>query len=391
MQAVILAGGQGTRLQPFTDNAPKPMYPVQGRPFVDYLIEQLRDYGFNSILFLLGYKADVLLNHLRKTDYGDIDIESDVTPVEYDTGARIWAAKDKFEDEFLLMYCDNYCPIDLRAAFEKFEKSNNLIQISAYANTDGYTKNNILVEDDKVIKYDKKRKEIDLNAVDIGYAFMKKEVLSFLKDTGANFEAQVYPTVVKTGEMGVIVTEHRYYSIGSWDRMRLTEEFFRDRKVVFLDRDGTVNVRPPRARYVTKPEEFIWLPGAIDAIGLLKENGYEIYFISNQPGIARGAMTEEDLRFVNEKMFSDLQENNITIDGIYYCPHGWDEGCECRKPKPGMIFQAQKEHSLNLSKCMLIGDDERDIEAGEAAGISRNILVGEDYGLMEAVRDILCI
>ena len=188
--------------------------------------------------------------------------------------------------------------------------------------------------------------------------------------------------------MFATVTEHRYYSIGSFERISLTESFFCGRKFVFLDRDGTLNVRPPKACYVEKPEDFIWLDGAKEAVKKLNDNSYLVILISNQPGIARGNLTEQTLEDIHEKMKRDLAEVHAHIDAIYYCPHNWDEGCFCRKPKPGMLYQAQRDYSLNLTKGYLIGDDERDIEAGESAGC-RSILVSEKYTVLDAVNEII--
>lgn len=388
-QAVILAGGRGERLKPFTDKNPKPLYPIQNRPFIYYLIDQLLDYGIGRVVFLLGYLADNLKSAIHEYDrYEECEFIYQTTPVNYDTGARLVAANNILENEFLLLYCDNYSPINLEKAYQEFHKNDYDIQISAYANKDGYTRNNIRTRDGLVIVYDKKRIDHDLNAVDIGYAFVKKQTLGLLKDDNANFEAEVYPIVADNGKMGCYVTNHRYYSIGSWERMKLTEELFRDRKVVFLDRDGTLNVRPPKAEYITRVEDFIWLKGAKESIKYLKDHGYEVYIISNQPGIARGMLTVEILEKIHDKMRIDLRDIGTDIDGIYYCPHGWDDGCNCRKPKPGMLFQAQREHSLNLTKCILIGDDQRDIDAGNAAELKKCMLVSDKYTLWDAVHEL---
>lgn len=389
-QAVILAGGRGERLKPFTDNAPKPLYPVNGKPFIYYVIDQLADSGINEMLFLLGYKADMVKQAV--TEYPrsrEIVFKFKVTPEEFDTGARIKEASDYLDDEFLLLYCDNYCPIDIGKAYEDFKQNGLSIQVTAYSNKDGYTKSNLQTENGLVNIYDKKRLTSGLNAVDIGYAFIKRETIKLLTDDNVNFEAEVYPKLVEQGKMGCYLTEHRYYSIGSWDRMKLTEEFFKGRKVVFLDRDGTLNVRPPKAQYVTDPNDFVWLDKAKEAVKCLKEHDYEIYLISNQSGIARGVMTLDDLERIHKKMLKDLHALGADIDGIYYCPHGWDEGCECRKPKPGMLYRAQREHSLNLSECILIGDDERDIETGNSAGLKKCIQVSDDYLLWDAVQDLV--
>ena len=127
-------------------------------------------------------------------------------------------------------------------------------------------------------------------------------------------------------------------------------------KAIFLDRDGTINKRPLKACYVERPEEFEWLPGAIEAIKLLKKNGFLIFIITNQPGIARGNLSKEVLHSIHRKMRNDLLKEGVDIDDIFYCPHNWDAGCFCRKPNPGMLFEAQKKYSLDLSKSYFIDD-----------------------------------
>lgn len=388
-QAVIFAGGYGKRLAPFTDTNPKPMYPVAGKPYIEHLIEQIKNFEIYDVVILLGYLPEKVINYLEDGSRYGMKIRYVVTDVECETERRILAAKDILEERFLMMYCDNYCPINYNKLVDDFFNNDALIQITAYSNKDGYTKNNLVLgEYGQVEKYDKKRLSENLAGVDIGYAIVDKRVLGMTNDSNDNFEAVVYPQVVEQGKMYATVTDHRYYSIGSYDRIKLTEEFFKNKKIVFLDRDGTLNVRPPRACYVEKPEEFIWLEGAIDAVKLLNDFGYLVILISNQPGIARGRLTVEMLEKIHDKMKSDLRKAKAHIDKIYYCPHNWDEGCDCRKPKPGMLYEAQKEFSLNLSQSYLIGDDERDIEAGKSAGC-RSIYVDENYTVLDAAKDIV--
>jgi len=382
-QAVILAGGLGTRLKPFTLEKPKPMLEIEGIPFLQHLLMQVKSWGIKQVVLLLGYKAEIIQDYFGDGSQFGIQITYSVTPTEYDTGARLMAAKQELKDEFILLYCDNYCPINYEKAFKIYCKNDSLIQITAYANKDGYTKNNLTVKDDKVILYDKKRQMDNLQAVDIGYAFVKKKALEMLSNENTNFEASIYPSAVEAGSMSAYVTEHRYYSIGSWERIDLTRKFFKPKKVIFLDRDGTINFRPPKACYIERPEDFVWLPGAKKAIKRLKDHGYFIYLITNQPGIARGNFSMERLKQIHDKMHQDLQTIGTDIDGIYICPHGWDDGCDCRKPKPGMLYQAQKEHSLNLTDCILVGDDERDIQAGKDADLKECILVSERFSLWD--------
>lgn len=386
-QAVILAGGLGTRLKPFTDDNPKPMYPVNRIPFIERLVMQIKSFGIDDIVILLGYLPNKVIDYLGNGDKYGLSIKYDITPVEYDTLERMNHAKDLLNESFLLMYCDNYCPIDYNKLVDDFNKNNPLIQLSVYDNSDNYTKDNVYVKDGKVLVYDKTHKESRLQGVEIGYAIVDKRILSYCDSSIKNL-SQVFPILIEKGKLFATTTLHRYYSIGSFDRMKLTEEFFKDRKVVFLDRDGTLNVRPPKACYVEKEEDFIWIPGSMEAIKLLKNAGYITILISNQPGIARGNLTVETLDRIHEKMQSDLKKLDCSIDYIYYCPHNWDDGCDCRKPKPGLLYQAQKDLSLDLTKCILFGDDERDIKASDNANCP-SVLVSEEYPLIEAVKDYL--
>ncbi|HEX8931615.1 MAG TPA: HAD family hydrolase [Patescibacteria group bacterium] len=155
-------------------------------------------------------------------------------------------------------------------------------------------------------------------------------------------------------------------------------------KIIFLDRDGVINKKPPQAHYVTKWNEFIFLPGALEGLQFLTQNGYDIFIVTNQPGIARGVMTEKDMQEINERFLTRCKEEGITIKKIYYCPHGWDDGCACRKPRPGMLFQAAKDFKFDVTQALFIGDDPRDKEAGDAAGCT-TILIEPDGNLFKTL------
>ena len=390
-QAVILAGGYGTRLKPFTDTNPKPMYPFEGKPFLEYLIEQIRSFGIREIVLLLGYLPEKIMDYFGDGSRWDVHIRYCITPVEYETGLRLKCADDEgaLAAEFLFMYCDNYCPIDYRRLCREYYANGALIQFTAYANTDGYTKSNLRIADNGLVEvYDKTRRTEGLSVVDIGYAVVNRDVLALMPGENENFEKIVYPQLVERRKMYATVTHHRYYSVGSWERIELTKAFFAPKKYIFLDRDGTLNVRPPKACYIERPEDFVWLPGAIEAIKRLKDAGYGILLVSNQPGIARGRLTVETLHAIHERMQEDLRAAGAAIDKIYFCPHDWDEGCFCRKPKPGMFYEAQKELSLDLTKCWMLGDDERDMHAGGDAGC-KCMYISEQHPLSEAVEMIL--
>lgn len=149
------------------------------------------------------------------------------------------------------------------------------------------------------------------------------------------------------------------------------------KKVVLLDRDGVINKRPPRGDYVKKWQEFEFLPGAIEAIRLLNEKDYEVYIVTNQAGVGRKLMSEEDLKEIHSKMEESLNKSGAKINGIYYCPHEMKDNCDCRKPKPGMLIRAAKEHCFDLKKSTFIGDDEKDYLVSKAVGC-KSVVMGRD-------------
>jgi len=144
-------------------------------------------------------------------------------------------------------------------------------------------------------------------------------------------------------------------------------------KCMFFDRDGIVNVSPGPG-YVERWEDFHLIPEFITAAQTAITHGYVIVIATNQRGVARGIMTLETLTEMHEKLTAVLATHEISLIGIYCCPHERDS-CDCRKPKPGLLLQAAEEHNLDLSASWMIGDSETDIEAGKGAGC-RTIMVG---------------
>jgi len=368
-QAVILAGGQGTRLRPLTDVRPKPMIEIHGKPFLEYLVEMLRDQGFERVLLLLGYLPEVVQNYFGDGRQWGIKIEYSVTALEDDTGRRVKLAAPLIDECFMLMYCDNYWPMQMNKMWDRFVQADVPAMVTVYRNKDGYTKNSVKVDEAGYVSvYDKSRSSPDLQGVEISYAILKKSVLDLLPEGNVLFETSVYPPLAADRQLAAYVSDHRYYSVGSLNRLSFTDAFLARRPTVILDRDGVLNKKPPRAEYVRTWADFEWLPGAKDALKLFNDAGCQVIVVSNQAGIARGAMTEADLDAIHDHMKEEAIQAGGRIDAIYHCPHGWDDGCDCRKPKPGMLFQAQREHHLDLSRTPFIGDDVRDAEAADAAG-----------------------
>ncbi len=386
-QAVILAGGKGIRLFPLTADKPKPMIEFHGRPFLEYLIEMVREQGFKRILLLLGYLPEVIQDYFGDGSKWNLEIEYSVTDVENDTGRRIKLAENLIDPVFLLMYCDNYWPMQIDRMWEQFACANVPALVTVYLNKDNYTKSNLRVDEEGYVEiYDKTRTADNLGGVDIGFVILSKEVLDLLPDGNVSFEKTVYPALIKNRQLKAYLTEHRYYSVGSHERLHLTDEFLSNRPAIILDRDGVLNKKAPKAQYVCSWDDWEWIDGAKEAVSLLKKAGYRIIIVTNQAGIARGFMTESDMHNIHEQMRREFSQVDVDIDGIYYCPHGWDDGCKCRKPKPGMLFEAQRDFHLDLTKTYFIGDDERDQEAGNAAGC-RTLLVSSQMPLLKVVKE----
>jgi histidinol-phosphate phosphatase family protein len=392
-QAVILAGGAGTRLQPFTLTKPKPLIPVNGKPFIEHLINLLKNNGIKEIILLTGYLGDKISQALGDGSKYGVKIKYSYTPFkdfsgeEIKSGTRLLNAHELLSNSFLLLYCDNYLPFNLRKLEESFVKSGCDLQVTVYSNKDSSTKNNIIVSEGLVKKYDRSRKSNNLSGVDIGFMVVKKEVLGLLPEKNCKFEDIVFPKLIKAGKLAGFITDQKYYSIGDMKRVRMTSRFLKPKRVVFLDRDGVINVKPSKADYVKKWEEFKFIPEAKMAIKKLTDSGYKIFVITNQPGIARRKMTLTDLQDVHKKMISEIKRTGGKIAGIYYCPHGWDEGCDCRKPEAGMLFRASRENLIDLTQTFFIGDDERDFLAGEKA-LTKTVLVKNGRALLKAVEKI---
>jgi histidinol-phosphate phosphatase family protein len=388
-QAVILAGGRGTRLAPLTDARPKPMIEFHGRPFLAYLIEFFRAQGFDRILLLLGYLPEVICDYVGDGSRFGVDITCSVTDVGDDTGRRLWLARHLIEPCFLLAYCDNYCPVDIEAMWRWFRTSNAAAMVTVYANEDGYTRNNMSIDGEGFVTvYDKSRAASGLKGVDIGFLLAGRDVLDLLSAANSSFEALVYPELVARRRLLAHVTRHRYYSVGSVDRLSQTREFLARRPTVFLDRDGVLNRRPPQAQYVDRWQAWEWMPGVLDGLRRLKQAGWRTVVVTNQAGIARGVITERQLADIHARMCAEASAAGGEITAIYHCPHGWDDGCDCRKPKAGMLFRAQKNLCLDLTRTPFLGDDERDGQAAAAAGCPF-IMIDEDNAFSSAVARLL--
>jgi len=155
-------------------------------------------------------------------------------------------------------------------------------------------------------------------------------------------------------------------------------------KAVFLDRDGTIN---KEVDYLSRIEEFEFLPSAVKALVKLSKSSYKIIVITNQSGVARGYFTEVALGKIHGHMVEELKANGARVDGIYVCPHHPDENCDCRKPKTGLIRKAEKDFNLDVKNSYIVGDSTKDVQTGINAGC-KTILVKTGYGGKDKLYDV---
>ena len=141
---------------------------------------------------------------------------------------------------------------------------------------------------------------------------------------------------------------------------------------MFLDRDGVIN---EEVGYLHKIKDFKFTNGVIDSCNYFLSLGYQIIVVTNQSGIGRGLYKEEDFHILNQWMLDNFEQEGVRILDVFFCPHGPDDNCYCRKPKPGLFKDAKEKHGIDMNKSWMIGDKEADIEAANNAGISQTILV----------------
>lgn len=139
-------------------------------------------------------------------------------------------------------------------------------------------------------------------------------------------------------------------------------------KAVFLDRDGVINRKAPEGEYIPRWDEVRFFPDVFEAVSDLYRAGFKIIVITNQRGIALRKVQLEDLEDIHARMKASFGWHGAVIAGIYFCPHDISEKCQCRKPKPGLLMQAARDHALDLRCCWMVGDAASDIEAGRRAG-----------------------
>ena len=372
-QVVVLCGGLGTRLLPHTENLPKPMILCNKKPFLLYLLQQMSDQGLKEFVLLTGYLGENIRNFFGDGSKWGWTVHYSNGPFSWDTGKRIWEARYKLDENFLLLYSDNFVPFSLDKAFMLHEKNQTGLTLTVSPKRPG---NTAIAESGIVKKYDNNRSNHILDFVEIGYMIIEKDkTLDFYLSPECSF-SKIIERMVAKKEVSAWVNYDYYHSISDPKRWKKTEEYLNFKKIILIDRDGVINKKAPRGEYISSWNEFEWIADTRVALKLLAKKGFKFIVISNQAGIARGMVTLNELEKIHINMMKELLSDGIEILDIYICPHHWDEDCLCRKPNPGMLLKASKDWLLRLDKTLFIGDDHRDSKASYNAGC-KSVLIGE--------------
>ena len=411
MKTVIMAGGRGTRIASVNSEVPKPMIPLAGKPVLEYEIEALKRQGLTDILLIIGYLGDAIRDY-----FGDgskvspvtgepfgVNIEYFVEEKPLGTAGALFALKDKLTEDFLLLNGDIIFDIDFTRFINAHKAGNGMATIITHPNNHPYDSGIIVADENgKVLNWLHKEdpRTWYRNRVNAGVHILSPKILdkfSFEEGEKIDLDRQILKTLIPDGLLYIYDTPEFIKDMGTPDRFYLIENDIKSGKVeqknlqhkqkaVFLDRDGTIN---KYVGFLRNIDDFELLPGVSEAIKKINESGYLAIVVTNQPVIARGEVTYEDLNEIHNKMETLLGQDGAYLDAIYFCPHHPDSGfegevkelkvnCECRKPKPGMLLKAAEDYNIDLSESYMVGDGENDVKAGEAAGCKKSVCIGDD-------------
>ena len=232
-QAVILAGGLGTRLRAVTENRiPKPMVPVNGRPFLHHLLLYLKDNNITDVLLLVGHLHHVIVEYFGSGDWLGMNIEYSIEKEPMGTGGAVRLAIPKIKGDFILMYGDDYTPYPIEEMYDAFIRSGKMGMITVYSGDNTDVPRNVRTERDGDIilvkEYCKKEVHDGMNGVEAGMSFFHWDVLSMLDREKFSFEEYIFPRLIQDNELAAFLTEKRFYDMGTPERLKIIGEMLDD-------------------------------------------------------------------------------------------------------------------------------------------------------------------
>ena len=426
MKVVIMAGGKGTRISSIACDIPKPMIKIENMPVLEYEIECLRKQGFTELIITVSHLGHIIMNYFGdgskvspvtgKTF--DVHIEYFVEEIPLGNAGALYKLKDRLTEDFLLLNADAIFDVDFNRFVTYHKEKGGLVTLFTHANSHPYDSGLIIADKDgtvnKWLTREDSRPQYYHNRVNAGLHVVSPKVLETAIDTTkVDLDRQVLKPLAGTGKMFCYDSPEYVRDIGTPERFNsVCRDFCEGRvymknlknkqKAIFLDRDGTIN---KYIGFLRNIDDFELLPGVAEAIKKLNVTGYLAIVITNQPVIARGEVSLEELEQIHNKMETLLGSEGAYLDAIYFCPHHPHKGfegerpelkgdCLCRKPKPGMILRAAEDFNIDLFDSWMVGDGENDIKAGKAAGC-KTVLIGmdcnsqKDYGQDETVTSLL--
>lgn len=374
---MVLCGGRGERLRPLTNDLPKPMVEVNGRPFLFYLLDQLSFHGVKRFVLLTGYLGESIYKYFGDGSTWGWSITYSHGPTEWLTATRVSKVIDDLDEKFLLLYSDNFAQLRMSELIGNSSKNRSGVTLSIVEKSPG----NIEIDPDGlVVNYDESRTASSSNYVEIGYSLIvKAQISEHLKRSSSESFAVVIKQLVKDRKVSAFVVKSGYKSISDPVRLEQTSNFLKPKKVLLLDRDGTLNEKAAPGEYINSLDQFLWIDSSRQALRILGDNGFRFIVITNQAGVSIGRTKADDLNEIHNQLRADFAHDGLNLLDIYVCTDHWASESEFRKPKPGMFFQASKDHDLRLDHIIYIGDDARDGLAAGNAGCECLLISASPY------------
>lgn len=359
-QAVIFCGGRGLRLKNYTKTTSKPMVMVNRKPFLYHLLLQLKKQGISNFIILTGFKSKQIQSFFGNGSKFGININYSWAPNNWETTKRLLKIKNKLKKNFLICYSDNYIDFKLIKHLKKFEKSDLTLTLIKRI------KGNIKINSQNY-EYNENRENNEFKYVELGYILANENIIKLLNSKNNKPLSYFFNKIFKKKKISSVIVEH-YHSISTVKKLKLTKSHFLGNKILLLDRDGTINLRLKKGNYIENIKQFKFLNKTIKILKILSQKKFSFIIITNQAGVGRGLISENQLKKIHKFMLAKLKKRGIKIMKIYVCKHHWLDNCICRKPKPYMIDKSMSDYNLNKKKIIFVGDDIRDWKTAKKAG-----------------------